>query len=108
MQIKEFLEASKRTAPKDKGDLARANYGMGLAGEAGEVVDLIKKVVFHGHELPKEKLKGELGDVAHYWVILCHLFDLDPEEVLQENVNKLKKRYPEGFSKERSINRDKT
>lgn len=106
MDIRDFLQASKRTAPRDKGDLQRANYALGLAGESGEVVDLIKKIVFHGHENAKDKVKGELGDVAHYWVILCDMFDFDPAEVLQENIDKLKKRYPEGFSKERSINRE--
>jgi NTP pyrophosphatase (non-canonical NTP hydrolase) len=112
MNIKEFQELSRRTMPDvhDSASLrmALANYSMGLAGETGEVVDILKKCVFHRHPMTTNKLtelKKELGDVMHYLVGLATLYDIDMEQVLEMNIAKLKKRYPEGFSTERSVNR---
>ena len=79
---------------------------LGLAGECGEVVDIIKKVQFHGHDLDINKLKLELGDVFYYLYSLCHLHNLTVEEVLDANVKKLEKRYPNGFSVNDSKRRD--
>lgn len=78
---------------------------MGLSGEAGEVTDLIKKVVFHGHELDKEKLVSELGDVLYYAEILMNEIGVTRQEVQEKNLEKLIKRYPQGFSSEASKNR---
>jgi NTP pyrophosphatase (non-canonical NTP hydrolase) len=78
---------------------------MGLAGEAGEVVDYLKKVYFHGHEIDKEKLKLELGDVLWYVSNLALLHEISLNDVGRSNIQKLEKRYPEGFSVEKSINR---
>ena len=82
------------------------NGVMGLCGEAGETIDLVKKHLFHGHELNREKLLEELGDVAWYLAETCSALDADLESVLTANVEKLKKRYPEGFDSYRSIHRD--
>ena len=79
---------------------------MGLAGETGEVVDALKKYVFHDHSLDKEKLKLELGDVAWYLAALCNALDISLQDVIEANVEKLRKRYPDGWSAERSKNRD--
>lgn len=93
-----------RTATSERERLL--NFSLGLAGEAGEVADLIKKHVYHGHPLDKEKLIKELGDCLWYvtgmaWCIGSSLFIVG-----MRNVEKLRKRYPDGFSQERSINRE--
>lgn len=87
-------------------DQARlAVAGLGLAGEAGEVVDYLKKVVGHGHRLDKDTLVKELGDVLWYVAEICSAINVDMGDVAEKNIDKLQKRYPDGFSKERSINR---
>ena len=82
------------------------NSMMGLCGESGEAIDLVKKHLFHGHELDKDKLAKELGDIAWYLAEAAHALDMDLETVLRMNIDKLKARYPEGFSRERSIHRE--
>lgn len=79
---------------------------MGLAGEAGEVVDMLKKVHYHGHALDDDKLAEELGDVIWYVAALCATHGLDMGQVMARNLSKLALRYPDGFSPERSRNRD--
>ena len=81
------------------------NASLGLAGEVGEVVDIIKKYMYQGHELEIEELLDELGDVMYYLCWLCMLFQIDFSEICFNNMNKLTKRYPNGFEEERSINR---
>lgn len=95
----------KTTSDPTQKALDLSNYSMGLAGESGEVVDLLKKHVHHGHELDREKVKGELGDVLHYASGLATMLGFTLEEVATANVEKLRKRYPNGFNKEDSINR---
>jgi NTP pyrophosphatase (non-canonical NTP hydrolase) len=106
MQINEYQQLAKRTINKEmsKKDML-INSVMGLAGESGEVIDLVKKHLFHSHELDKNHLIKELGDVAWYLAEVCTALDITLEEVLITNIEKLKKRYPEGFSIEKSINR---
>jgi NTP pyrophosphatase (non-canonical NTP hydrolase) len=82
-----------------------ATWGLGIAGEAGEVADLIKKRIGHGHPLDKERLKKELGDVLWYVSALATWAGMTLEDVAQANLDKLRARYPEGFSIERSLNR---
>ena len=82
------------------------NGVMGLCGESGEAIDIVKRHLAQGHELDKEKLKKELGDVAWYLAETAYALDIPLEEVLQGNIDKLRKRYPEGFSSERSIHRE--
>lgn len=79
---------------------------LGLAGEAGEVIDLVKKARFQGHPIDWEKVKGELGDVMWYVGLLCHTLGLSLEEIRQANVEKMHRRYPDGFEIERSVNRE--
>ncbi len=78
---------------------------LGLAGEAGEVAETVKKGILHQHGLNKEVLKKELGDVLWYLSALCTTLGFDLEEVMKKNIEKLKERYPDGFSVEDSINR---
>lgn len=79
---------------------------MGLCGESGECIDILKKHLFQGHDLDKEHLKEELGDVAWYLAVSSHCLGFDLETVLQDNIRKLKKRYPDGFAADRSVNRE--
>ena len=81
------------------------NGVMGLCGESGEVIDIVKKHISQGHALNKEKLIEELGDVAWYLAETAYALGIDLETVLAGNIQKLKERYPEGFSIEKSINR---
>ena len=81
------------------------NSVMGLCGESGEACDIIKKHLFHGHKLDRDALIKELGDVAWYLAEAATALDIPLEEVFERNIEKLKKRYPEGFSSEKSINR---
>ena len=102
----DYQRMAMRTAGKYKSDydmLRNAVYG--LNGEAGEVIDLLKKHEFQGHELDKEKLIDEAGDVAWYIALLAQALGMTLQDILQHNVNKLMKRYPNGFDKSRSINR---
>lgn len=84
---------------------ALLNGALGLTGEAGEVADLIKKHIFHGHDLDIAELIKELGDCAWYIALICTAIGVDLETVLLCNIEKLIKRYPEGFSETASINR---
>ena len=106
MTINEYQQLAMRTRnPKmDEKDIL-INSAMGLCGEAGEVCDLVKKHIFHGHELDRAALIKELGDVAWYLAEAAEAIGCSLEEVLQANIDKLKSRYPEGFSQERSQNR---
>ncbi len=79
---------------------------LGLTGEAGEVADTIKKSVFHRHELDRDELIKELGDVMWYVAALCSKLHVPLNEVMERNIDKLKKRYPVGYSSEASINRE--
>ncbi len=81
------------------------NSVMGLCGESGEAIDIVKKWLAQGHELDKEKLAKELGDIAWYLAEAATALELSLEEILQGNIDKLKARYPEGFSTVQSINR---
>ena len=87
-----------------KGDVL-LNGIMGLCGESGECIDLVKKHLHQGHELDREKLAKELGDVAWYLAETAYALDLSLEEILRGNLEKLKKRYPQGFDSEKSVNR---
>ena len=79
------------------------NSVMGLCGESGEAIDVVKKWMAQGHELDREHLAKELGDIAWYLAEAATALDLPLEEILQANIEKLKKRYPEGFEAERSM-----
>lgn len=106
MDIKEYQELSIRTINKSltKEQLI-SNMVFGINGETGEVTDILKKHLYHGHELDIQHLKEEIGDIMFYMVNLASMYEIDFSEVLQTNIDKLMKRYPDGFDKNRSINR---
>lgn len=95
-----------RTANTKKSDLL-INGVLGLNGEAGEVADLIKKWKFQGHLIPKDDLIEELGDILWYIAITAESIDVSLGEVAFRNIEKLKKRFPNGFSVDRSVNRER-
>ena len=81
------------------------NGVMGLCGESGEAIDIVKKYLHQGHPLDKEKLSKELGDIAWYLAETAYALDIPLERILRGNLEKLQSRYPEGFDIQRSINR---
>ena len=107
MTINEYQKLAMTTLNPalDKKDVL-INGVMGLCGESGEVIDIVKKHLAQGHELDKEKIIKELGDVAWYMAEIATVLDVELEDVLMQNIEKLKKRYPEGFSTEKSVNRE--
>lgn len=110
MKLNEYQKWGWRTMPPRTVDKVQraldiSNYSMGLAGETGEIVDLLKKHIHHGHELDREKVKAELGDVLHYVSGLTSMLGFTLEDVATANITKLQKRYPNGFSEKDSINR---
>ena len=107
MTIREYQDLAMRTlnpelSPKD----VLINSVMGLCGESGECIDIVKKWLAQGHALDKAKLAKDLGDVAWYLAEAATALNIDLETVLERNIEKLKSRYPEGFSAERSIHRN--
>lgn len=81
------------------------NGVMGLNGEAGECIDIVKKHMFQKHALDAQHLKEELGDVSWYLAITAAGLGVDLDKIFEDNIAKLKARYPEGFDADRSINR---
>jgi NTP pyrophosphatase (non-canonical NTP hydrolase) len=82
------------------------NGVMGLCGESGEAIDIVKKHLHQGHELDKEKLLKELGDIAWYLAETAYALDIPLDEVFEGNIAKLKARYPQGFDTEKSVHRE--
>ena len=80
-------------------------YALGIAGEAGEAADLIKKHWFHDHPLDRDKLVKELGDTLWYIAAIAAVIGVDMETIASVNIDKLRKRYPSGYSREASIAR---
>ena len=107
MTINEYQKLAMTTLNPalDKKDVL-INGVMGLCGESGEAIDIVKKWLAQGHELDTEKLAKELGDIAWYLAETATALGLDLEDIFAANIEKLRKRYPEGFDPERSINRE--
>lgn len=82
---------------------------IGLAAETGEFAEIPKKMLFQGKPVNEENIfhmKRELGDIIFYWVNACRALNLDPNDVIQENITKLSARYPNGFDVARSEKRE--
>lgn len=107
MTINEYQKEALRTeAGMSKEYPSLLNGLMGLNGEAGECIDILKKHLFQGHTLDRKHLAKELGDVAWYLAISASALGYDLETILQMNVDKLRNRYPDGFECDRSIHRE--
>ncbi|MBN1937571.1 MAG: nucleoside triphosphate pyrophosphohydrolase family protein [Anaerolineae bacterium] len=106
MDMNEYQRLALRTAGhRQDVEKVLIYTALGLTGESGEVAEMIKKAFFHAHPLDKEKLSKELGDVLWYLAVMADGLGIPLEQIAQENVDKLRQRYPEGFSEERSLNR---
>lgn len=88
----------------DKKDVL-INGVMGLCGESGEAIDIVKKWLMQGHELDKKHLVRELGDVAWYLAEAATALDVPLEAVFQGNLDKVRQRFPNGFDTGASMNR---
>lgn len=112
-KYKEFVKAVTSTESNNKVALIRQleslddtvnislllTGSIGLASEGGELSEIVKKCVFQGKPLNDDTIfhmKRELGDIMWYWISACRALDLDPNEVIEENVKKLEARYPGG------------
>lgn len=106
MTINEYQEEALRTESGMSKEYPRLLNGlMGLNGEAGECIDILKKHLFQGHELDEEHIAKELGDVAWYLAVSASAIGYDLETILQMNVDKLRARYPKGFDSNLSQHR---
>ena len=106
MTPNDYQQAALRTAPTDLApDRLLLNGLMGLNGEAGECIDILKKHLFQGHDLDREHVAKELGDVAWYLAVSANAIGYDLETIMQMNVDKLRARYPDGFDSEHSLHR---
>lgn len=103
-EYQEWCKTKWKTGNSHRDQLIECAFG--LVGEAGEFVDGVKKHLFHGHSINGVSGKKELGDVAYYLATMCTLTGVSLSDVIQMNVDKLNERYPNGFEKERSINRN--
>lgn len=106
MTVKEYQELAMTTLnPQLSKKDVLINGVMGLCGESGEAIDIVKKWLAQGHELDKEKLAKELGDICWYLAETATALDLDLEDIMIANIEKLKRRYPDGFDSDRSVHR---
>ena len=109
MTINEYQSLAMRTAS----GMNYEHHGMllngvlGLCGESGEVADIVKKAIFQGHELNIEHVAKELGDICWYIAVSATAIGCDLETIMKMNIDKLRKRYPDGFDAERSKHRAK-
>ena len=106
MTINEYQKEALRTESGMSKEWPRILNGlMGLNGEAGEAIDILKKYLFQGHQFEREHMAKELGDAAWYLAISADAIGYDLETILQMNVDKLRARYPDGFNSEQSLHR---
>ena len=107
MTINEYQQRAMATLnPKLTEKDVLINSVMGLCGESGEAIDIVKKWLAQGHELDRAHLVRELGDVAWYLAEAATALGMPLEDILRANLEKLERRYPDGFSTERSVGRE--
>ncbi len=106
MNLDEYQQLAARTLGRDRThEQQLANAALGLTGEAGEVAEVIKKHLFHATALDRDALAKELGDCLWYIGAFATVLDMSLADIAQHNIEKLRRRYPEGFDPERSRNR---
>ena len=105
MTLDDYQRLAARTMGPRTREQQLANVALGLAGEAGEVADTLKKHLFHAHPLDTAELAKELGDCLWYVAGAATALGLSLGEIGAGNIEKLRRRYPDGFSEERSLNR---
>lgn len=97
------LQKAAESSGMDVGGIVTAS--LGLSGETGELNDMIKKAIFHGHTLDNDAVKKEIGDILWYIAMMCESFGFEMEDIMRMNIDKLKARYPGGFDPEKSQHR---
>ena len=108
MKMNEYQNEAMRTASGMCGSCEEnlmLNGAMGLNGEAGEVIDILKKYMFQGHNLDKEHIAKELGDCLWYIAVCAKGAGYTLDEIAEMNKAKLRKRYPDGFETDKSLHR---
>ena len=105
MDFNEYQKLAMKTASDASKQNLILNGVMGLCGEAGECIDVVKKHLFQGHELDKQKLIDEASDCLWYLSEIASGLEMSLDEIAAHNIEKLRKRYPDGFDAEKSINR---
>lgn len=108
MTMNEYQKLAQRTSNTKTYSGKLENAVLGISGEGGECADIFKKFMFQGHELDKEHLAEEGGDLLWYLAELASGLGTTLEEMAKKNIEKLIARYPEGFDPERSIHRDES
>lgn len=96
-QYQKLVTRTARTNFKNKNDEI-ADWGLGVAGEAGDLAGCIKKTIYHGND-QRQGIRENIGDTMWYLAMICNFFGWNFEEILAENIEKLKKRYSKGFTK---------
>lgn len=106
MTLDEYQHLAARTLGADRThEQQLANAALGLAGEAGEVADMVKKHLYHGWPVDRDSLVKELGDCMWYIAAMATAVGVGLDEIGETNIDKLRRRYPDGFSNESSLNR---
>lgn len=105
MKLNDYQDKCLRTLPDLNREEILINGVLGMNGESGEVADELKKFLFHGHKFNKGKLVEEIGDVLWYISTTLYGLGISLEECAEKNINKLKKRYPDGFDSSQSEKR---
>lgn len=101
MNFEQYQDDAKRTLKRGESQQFDLNHmAMGLCGEAGELVDCIKKHTVYGKPLDLDNLAEELGDALWYIANVCNLMEWSFEQIARENINKLRTRYPEKYTDE--------
>jgi len=106
LNLKEYQKLVKTTAKDDfaKREDELANWGLGVSGEAGDLAGCIKKTIYHGNN-QTEGIRENIGDTMWYLAMICNYYGWDFEEILLENIKKLKKRYEKGFTEKEASRR---
>ncbi len=107
MHFSEYQELAMRTASAKNREPKNAllNAALGLNGEAGEFADALKKTIFQDHAFDRAHMSEEIGDVLWYCALAAEGLGESLDAIAEANVEKLKKRYPQGFDADRSRNR---
>ena len=96
-ELKDYQELCKKTAKKfESTEKEILTWGLGITGEAGDVASCIKKTYAHDND-QRAGIRENLGDTMWYMAMICNFYGWNMDDVLKENIDKLKKRYPEGF-----------
>jgi NTP pyrophosphatase (non-canonical NTP hydrolase) len=108
MNFGDYQVLARRTSKFKVGESLRENVlmaALGLSGEVGELNDRIKKMFYHQHPTSRADIEDELGDILWYLSEMCSALSFNLQVIAYRNIEKLEKRYPDGFDSERSINR---